>query len=38
MIWVVEAACIVYIAGCLLAVALDLWMHHSTETKGRRQA
>ncbi len=25
----VEAACIIYIAGCLLAVAVDLYLHRS---------
>ena len=33
---VLEAACIIYVSGCLLAVAVDLYLHRAFKPKGRQ--
>lgn len=33
----VEIACMIYVASCLIAVGLDLWMHRAFRSKDERR-
>jgi hypothetical protein len=37
MMVALEAACLIYVVGCLLAVAVDLWLHHSLKPRKERR-